>query len=110
MGNIKCKILNGLTTPIDTIITSFPKRYGRNKPDPSAVHKSIRLRLENYRRNEIRSVYDLALIIIDQCSRVFFDRRKTADRQPQVMDIFASAIGNVVSCLCPFLKRATNNE
>jgi hypothetical protein len=82
---------------VDTIITSFPKRYGRNKPDPSAVHKSIRLRLKSYRKNEIRSVYDLALIIVDQCSRVFFDRRKTADRQPQVMDILASAIGNVVS-------------
>ena len=80
----------------DTIITSFPKRYGRNKPDPSTVHKSIRMRLQVCRKGEIRSAYDLALIIIDQCSRVFFDRTKTADRQPQVMDLFAGAIGNVV--------------
>lgn len=89
----------GLIIFTDTIITSFPKRYGRNKPDPSAVHKSIRMRLEVCRRNEIRSAFDLALIIIDQCSRVFFNRTKTADRQPQVMDLFASAIGNVVSGL-----------
>ncbi|KAH7369612.1 hypothetical protein BKA65DRAFT_385928 [Rhexocercosporidium sp. MPI-PUGE-AT-0058] len=81
----------------NTIITSFPKRYGRNKPDPSAVHKSIRMRLQVCRKDEIRSAYDLALIIIDQCSRVFFDRTKTADRQPQVMDLFASAIGNVTN-------------
>ncbi|PVH76685.1 hypothetical protein DL98DRAFT_464692 [Cadophora sp. DSE1049] len=81
----------------NTIITSFPKRYGRNKPDPSAVHKSIRMRLQVCRKGEIRSAYDLALIIIDQCSRVFFDRTKTADRQPQVMDLFASAIGNVTN-------------
>lgn len=86
-----------LTRLTDTIITCFPKRWGRNKPDPSAVHKGLRLRLKVARKDEIRSVYDLALIIIDQCSRVFFDRTKTADRQPRVMDLFANAIGDVVS-------------
>jgi hypothetical protein len=91
--------IQDLTNISDTIITSFPKRYGRNKPDPSAVHKSIRLRLKVARKNEIRSIYDLALIIIDECSKVFFDRAKTADRQPQVIDLFAEAIGKVVSSL-----------
>jgi hypothetical protein len=81
----------------NTIITCFPKRWGRNKPDPSAVHKSLRLRLNVARKDEIRSVYDLALAIIDQCSRVFFDRTKTADRQPRVMDLFANAIGEVTN-------------
>ncbi len=81
----------------NTIITCFPKRWGRNKPDPSAVHKSLRLRLKVARKDEVRSVYDLALIIIDQCSRVFFDRTKTADRQPRVMDLFANAIGDVTN-------------
>jgi hypothetical protein len=91
--------IQDLTNISDTIITSFQKRYGRNKPDPSAVHKSIRLRLKVARKNEIRSIYDLALIIIDECSKVFFDRAKTADRQPQVIDLFAEAIGKVVSSL-----------
>ncbi|CZT00269.1 uncharacterized protein RCO7_08344 [Rhynchosporium graminicola] len=81
----------------NTVITSFPKRYGRNKPDPSAVHKSIRMRLAVCRKGEIGSAYDLALIILDQCSRVFFDRTKTADRQPRMMDLFASAIGDVTN-------------
>jgi hypothetical protein len=81
----------------DTIITSFPRRWGRNKPDPSAVHKSLRIRLKAARKDEVRSVYDLALIIVEQCSRVFFDRAKTTDRQPQVIDLFANAIGRVVS-------------
>jgi hypothetical protein len=85
-----------LTSLLDTLITSFPKRYGRNKPDPSAVHKSIRLRLKAARKNEIRSVYDLALVVLDECAKVFFDRTKSADRKPQAMDLFASAIGNVV--------------
>ncbi|CZR52676.1 uncharacterized protein PAC_02553 [Phialocephala subalpina] len=79
----------------NTIITSFPRRWGRNKPDPSGVHKSLRERLESTPEEEIQSVYDLALIIIDQCSRVFFDRTKPLDQRPEVMDLFASAIGSV---------------
>lgn len=79
----------------NTIITSFPRRWGRNKPDPSGVHKSLRDRLENTAEEEIQSIYDLALIIIDQCSRVFFDRTKPLDQRPEVMDLFASVIGNV---------------
>ena len=82
-----------------TIIACFPKRYGSNKQetDSSSVHKSIRMRLQNTRHNHIRSVFDLALIIIEECSNKFFDRNKTRDRQPQVMDTFSEAIGNVVS-------------
>ncbi|KAI1743826.1 hypothetical protein F4680DRAFT_407618 [Xylaria scruposa] len=76
----------------NTIITSFPRRWGRNKPDPSGVHKSLRVRLEH---EEISSIHHLALIIIDQCSRVFFDRTKPLDQRPEVMDLFASALGQV---------------
>ncbi|KAH8648301.1 hypothetical protein BGZ60DRAFT_499681 [Tricladium varicosporioides] len=79
----------------NTIITSFPRRWARYNWDPSGVHKSLRVRLKGLRQGEIRSVYDLALIIIDQCSKVFFSRSLTADRQPPVMDIFANAIGDV---------------
>ena len=80
-----------------TIITSFPKRYGYNKHDLSGIHKSIRQRLKSARKNQIRSVYDLALIILDECSNAFFDRTKTEDSQPHVMDIFSESIGNVTS-------------
>jgi hypothetical protein len=34
---------------------------------------------------------------MDQCSMVFFDRTKLKDDRPQVLDIFANAIANVVS-------------
>ncbi|KAK8102512.1 hypothetical protein PG984_015658 [Apiospora sp. TS-2023a] len=40
-------------------------------------------------------ILDDTLIIIDQCSRVFFDRTKPLDQRPEVMDIFASAIAHV---------------
>lgn len=59
-----------------TIITSFPRRYGSNKHDLSGVHRSIRDRLKSFRKNQVRSVYDLALIILDECSNTFFDRTR----------------------------------
>lgn len=84
-------------THIDTIITSFPKRLGHNKPDSSGVHRCIRDRLEKIRPGQINSVYDLALLIMKECSMVFFDRTKPTDERPEVLDIFADAIGYVVS-------------
>lgn len=94
-----------------TIITCFPKRYGVNKQDPSGVHKAIRSRLKNLRKDHIRTVFDLALIILDETSNTFFDRTKTKDRQPQVMDIFSEAIGKIVSRLLPTpLPSGTNDD
>ncbi|KAH0531752.1 hypothetical protein TsFJ059_000543 [Trichoderma semiorbis] len=77
----------------DIIITSFPRRWGRNKPDSSGVHKSLRQILG--KRKRIRSIYHLATLIIDQCSKVFFDRTQPMDDRPEVMDLFAQAIGTV---------------
>jgi hypothetical protein len=79
-----------------TIITCFPKRYGANKNDASGIHKSIRSSVEGVGADQIYTVFDLALIILEQCSKTFFDRTKTVDRQPQVIDEFSKAIGNIV--------------
>ena len=80
---------------LDTIISSFPRRWGKNRPDPSAVHKSLRRRLQDIRHGEVASAYDLALIIVDECSRVFFDRAQTDERQPNLVELFADAIRGV---------------
>lgn len=40
----------------------------------------------------INSAYDLALMIVDECSRVFFDRTKANDRQPNLVELFTGAI------------------
>ncbi|KAG7144074.1 hypothetical protein HYQ46_007190 [Verticillium longisporum] len=77
-----------------TLITSFPKRYGTQKYDYSGVHKAIRTKLDRARPNQIRSVFDLGLLVIDECSNTFFDRARKSDRQPQVIDQFSEAIGN----------------
>jgi hypothetical protein len=83
----------------NTIITFFPQRYGVSKNDPSGVHQSIRERLadQSSRANHVRSVFDLALIILDECFDTFFDRTITLDKRPQIMDMFGESIGRVVS-------------
>jgi len=78
----------------ETIITSFPRSWGR---DPHSVHKRIRMRLKTLLPGEIQTAYDLALVIVDQCSGVIFDRTRVMERQPPVIDMFQDAIGNIVS-------------
>jgi hypothetical protein len=50
------------------------------------------MRLQYARQGEISSAYDLALIIVDETSRVFFDRTKTNQRQPNLVELFNAAI------------------
>lgn len=95
-----CTLNPSNTNEIDTIISSFPRRWGRNKPDWSGVHKGIRARLDHLREGEIQSVYDMALLIMNQCSTVFFDRSKPVDERPEVLDIFSNALSHVV-CSIP---------
>ncbi|KAI1817660.1 hypothetical protein GGS20DRAFT_599259 [Poronia punctata] len=78
-----------------TIITCFPKRYGANKQDYSGIHKAIRTRLESQGSCEIRTVFELAIIILDECTKTFFDQARSPDRQPQIIDEFSKAIGNI---------------
>lgn len=87
-----------------TIITCFPHRYGIDRHDTSDVHKSIRMRMAEGRQS-IRSIFDLALVIFEECSNTFFDRTRTWDKQPQVLDEFAEAIGNIVCFLFSSRKR-----
>jgi len=84
-----------MSTP-ELVITSFPRRWGRKKQDPSGVYRTIRERLDD--RPNLENVYDMATLMMDQCSRVFFDRTVPQDNRPDVIDMFANAIGDVV---CP---------
>lgn len=63
-----------------TIITSFPQQYGSDRKGASDVHEAVRMRIRNARSNEIRSVFDVALIILDECSNNLFDLNKTPVR------------------------------
>jgi hypothetical protein len=90
----------------NTILTCFPRRYGIwiGRKDPSGVHNSIRNSLADSSNasNLIRSVFDLALIILKECFNTFLDETKTDDRRPQVLDIFRESIGTVV---CRYISK-----
>ncbi|KAL1861709.1 hypothetical protein Daus18300_008678 [Diaporthe australafricana] len=81
----------------DTILTCFPQRYGMSYKDDSGVHQSIRTRVKTRSNpdNHVLSIFDLALIILDECFNTFFNRARTTDKRPQVMDMFAESIGHV---------------
>ncbi|KAI0868161.1 hypothetical protein GGS24DRAFT_513762 [Hypoxylon argillaceum] len=79
-----------------TLITCFPKRYGANRQDYSGVHKSIRNSIDNLDSNQIHTVFELALIVLDECTTTFFNRTKSLDRRPQVVDEFSKAIGKIM--------------
>ncbi|KAI0595703.1 hypothetical protein F4775DRAFT_585372 [Biscogniauxia sp. FL1348] len=78
-----------------TVITCFPRRLSKHRSDPTDVHKLLRQRLRHVRKNEIQSVFDLALLIIDQCSRSFFERARPGELKPDPLDIFADAIRSI---------------
>jgi hypothetical protein len=53
--------------------------------------------LEYLHPGEVRSAFDLALIIMNECSTFYSDRSKPTDERPQLFDIFANAVVRVVS-------------
>lgn len=55
-----------------TMITCLPERYGIKERAFSGVHKSIRTKIESLKKGHIRTVFDLALIVVDECSRSLF--------------------------------------
>ncbi|KAK3988722.1 magnesium transport protein cora [Cladorrhinum sp. PSN332] len=73
----------------NTVLASFPRRWGRNRPDTSAIHKSLKQRLKY---SHTSTAYDVALVIVDEASRVFFDRAKLSQRQPNLTELFAGGI------------------
>lgn len=89
-----------------TILTCFPRRYGIGTDDPSGVHDSIRDRLsfEKYHNpsNHVISVFDLGLMILQECFDTLFDRTSTNDQRPPVLDMFGESIGRIV-CLVLFI-------
>jgi hypothetical protein len=50
------------------------------------------MRLQHARPGDISSAYDLALLVVDEVSRVFFDRTKINQKQPNLVELFNGAI------------------
>lgn len=78
-----------------TVISSFPRRSTNAHGGDNSGQKSIRRRLDA-EEHTIRSSFDLALVILQQCSTSFSDPKKSQDRQHQLLDVFAEAVGAIV--------------
>ena len=90
-----------------TLITAFPMQYGFRKNEPSDVHKAIRTRVHGARPGQIESVFDLGLIVIDECANRVFDRigwSGSSSEAPPLVEVFTKAISDVV---CPLWSLAS---
>jgi len=83
----------------ETIITCFPQRYGTE--EESGIHRSIKKRLASGKSGSVKSVFDVALVILHECCNAMYKQTIGSDRTPPVRDIFAEAIDHVVSCVNP---------
>ena len=82
-----------------TIITSFPTQYGDIKDRQSDVHHAIRNRISRIEGPQIRTVFDVGLIVLDEVFDHLWDPSQALlhRQQPQVINIFSTAISDVVS-------------
>ena len=90
-----------------TLITAFPTQYGFRKDEPSDVHKAIRTRVHGARPGQIESVFDLGLIVIDECANRVFDRigwSRSSSEAPPLVEVFTKAISDVVCPISPCLS------
>jgi hypothetical protein len=88
---------NGDSKPIepDIVITAFPERFD-GALDPSAnVYEGIVAHLQRGLEPPLKSANDLAALIVEHCTGVFFQRE--LDKGLWFFEFFASAIGSVVS-------------
>jgi hypothetical protein len=53
-------------------------------------------RLDQLEPGQIQNVYDLALMIIDECSSSFLKRPEAEDERPPVVNIFSNTLGFLV--------------
>ena len=83
-----------------TLVTAFPTQYGFRKNEPSDVHKAIRTRVNGARPGQVKSVFDLGLMVIDECANRVFNRigwSGSASEVPPLVEVFTKAISDVVS-------------
>lgn len=85
-----------LIVGLETIMTCFPGRAG-NDSDSSNVHKRICQVIRNKLTHHRLHVWEVATIVIDECSRVLFEPFHSNDGRPDVQDIFAHKINSLVS-------------
>jgi hypothetical protein len=125
VGQCSHKNSNSSTHHTDTIITSFPQRFkqdrgklsdqdfgpAENSPDPDLeeyqrkgyiaeeigdVLKEIMKELRNTDRRPLKTVDELAILILRKCSRLFFNSDALRHEKLKFLDFFQSRVARVV--------------
>ncbi|KAF4885863.1 hypothetical protein CGCFRS4_v011628 [Colletotrichum fructicola] len=94
VGQLWMRITRG-----NTIVTSFPKGYGRDLADPSSIYMSIRRKLADRATHIAIEPYDIALVVIDECIGTFFQRPESPAAELKVVPHGISALTQDVATI-----------
>ncbi|CAM1503690.1 Fc.00g012810.m01.CDS01 [Cosmosporella sp. VM-42] len=79
-----------------TVLSCFPSRYGADKDNNTEIHRAVRMRIaEEEERRCIRSAYDLALIILNECCHSLLDPARLYPGRPLVLNTLSQALSEV---------------
>lgn len=95
-GHQQCQLL---TTLSDTVLACFPKRWGssRHGASPSDIHVAICERLAKLdTAADDWTAHDLAIVVVEECSKVLLDRFRAVDEGPDLLAIFKTATAELV--------------
>lgn len=74
-----------------TVLSCFPPRFGETSvSDPTDVYRSILQKLRA-RQEVIDSSYDIARVVVEECSGFFFGS-EISDKRPRLLSVFSEAI------------------
>ncbi|KAH7391670.1 hypothetical protein BKA64DRAFT_756924 [Cadophora sp. MPI-SDFR-AT-0126] len=100
---------HGSALDVAAVITSFPARFGARGPDPSDVHQSLCQGLAKLTKGEVTSAYALATMVVDQCTKVFFDRLRPQDERPDILDTYGNSISFLATLRTAAFERFWRN-
>lgn len=77
-----------------TVVTGFPERYGQGlRFGQTSIHTRIREKISRPSECKVRTVFDLAIAILEECCQAFFaPADATGDCPGGLIDIFTEAV------------------
>jgi hypothetical protein len=81
-----------------TILTAFPQRSNRkNSKRPTALVNNIQSKCRDLSR---WSSYDVAKVIVAECSRIYFHSTSNRKKPVEFLDVYRTSIGRIVCVSC----------
>lgn len=107
----KCILWTIVNPAQDTIISSFPKNWGCRLGDaPSDVYSSISHRIGALTPAEVTSVHDIALVIIEECSKAMFGQCAARGSLTGMGGLYGYSLSEIVSTLRKMALRVSRQN